>query len=119
MADDALTRWAQNPFFVLGVAPDAPRAEVERAAQKLLGLLGVGAAAAKTYASPFGPRPRTEDLVRQSVAELRDPVKRATHELWAKVPAADAATVTAPEQRWSDAFALFGWRSPIARGDGR
>jgi len=50
-----------NPFFVLGVAPEASRIEIEREAQKLLGMLELDLAAAKVYACPLGPQVRTRD----------------------------------------------------------
>jgi len=104
---DRRDRWTRNPFFVLGVPPDAGRADVERATQKLLGLLGVGANAAKQYATPFGDRPRTEDDVRAAAAELRDPAKRVIHELWAAIP--EAAELDAGEiPRWEAALADVG-----------
>lgn len=87
----------ENPFFVLGLATDASRIEVEREAQKLLGMLELGFADALTYATPLGPRPRTPELVRAAVAALRDPARRLAAELWAHhapvhaVPAATAA----------------------------
>ncbi len=74
----------ENPFFVLGVSPDAPRLVVEREAQKLLGMLELGFEAAKTYATPLGPRPRTAEAVRAAVAALRDPYRRLLAELWAR-----------------------------------
>jgi hypothetical protein len=77
-------RVADNPFFVLGLAPDASRIEVEREAQKLLGMLELGFAGAAIYATPLGPRPRTPELVRAAVAALRDPYQRLVAELWAR-----------------------------------
>ncbi len=73
-----------NPFFVLGIAPDASRIEIEREAQKLLGMLELDFADAKTYATPLGPQPRTAELVRAAVAALRDPYRRLVAELWAR-----------------------------------
>lgn len=103
---DRRDRWARNPFYVLGLAPDSARGEVERSVQKLHGLLGVGASAAKRCDTPFGPRPRTEDDVRAAAAELRDPAKRLVHELWAQ-PFPDApAEPAAPA--WPDALAAVG-----------
>ena len=37
-----MSRIAENPFFVLGLSPDASRIELERKAQKLLGMLELG-----------------------------------------------------------------------------
>jgi hypothetical protein len=100
-----------NPFFVLGVGPDASRIEIEREAQKLLGMLELGFAGAQTYATPVGPRPRTAEAVRAAVAALRDPYRRLVAELWARhvpAPAAEAATEPAPA-----APARAGWRRAL------
>jgi len=67
---------ADNPFFVLGVTAEASRIEVEREAQKLLGMLELGFADAAIYATPLGPQLRTAELVRAAVARLRDPYQR-------------------------------------------
>jgi hypothetical protein len=80
---DAAERLAENPFFVLGLAPDAPPRDVEREAQKLLGMLELGLADAVTYATPLGPRTRTPERVRAAAAVLRDPRRRLVAELWA------------------------------------
>ena len=74
----------ENPFLVLGVAPDASRLEVEREAQKLLGMLELGFAEVEYYATPVGPRRRTAEAVRAAVAALRDPYQRLVAELWAR-----------------------------------
>jgi hypothetical protein len=73
-----------NPFFVLGLPADTSRIEIEREAQKLLGMLELGFAEAKTYQTPLGTRPRTPELVRAAVAALRDPYRRLIAELWAR-----------------------------------
>ncbi len=73
----------ENPFFVLDVPCDAPRATIEREAQKLLGMLELGFAAASTYATPLGSQNRTAELVRDAVATLRDPKARVVAEFWA------------------------------------
>lgn len=75
---------ADNPFFVLGISPDASRIEIEREAQKLLGMLELEFAASQTYSTPLGPRPRTPEAVRAAVAALRDPYQRLVAELWAR-----------------------------------
>lgn len=90
-------RIADNPFYVLGIAPDASRIEVEREAQKLLGMLELGFAAARTYATPVGDRPRTAEAVRAAVAALRDPYQRLVAELWARhAPPVRAAETSSP-----------------------
>ena len=77
-------RIADNPFFVLGLTTEASRIEVEREAQKLLGMLELGFVEAATYATPLGPRLRTAEMVRAAVAALRDPYRRLVAELWAR-----------------------------------
>jgi hypothetical protein len=106
-------RIVDNPFFVLGLSPDASRIELEREAQKLLGMLELGFAAAHTYATPLGPRPRTAEAVRAAVAALRDPYQRLVAELWARhappavetAPVAEAEAPTSPVTRRQ-----LGWR---------
>lgn len=75
---------ADNPFFVLGLSPDASRIEIEREAQKLLGMLELGFAAVQEYMTPLGPRERTSEAVRAAVAALRDPYQRLVAELWVR-----------------------------------
>jgi hypothetical protein len=79
-----MTRVTENPFLVLGVAPDASRMEIEREAQKLLGMLELGFEDARSYATPLGPRVRTAEAVRAAVAALRDPYQRLVAEVWAR-----------------------------------
>ncbi len=103
-----------NPFFVLGLAPDASRIEVEREAQKLLGMLELGFADALTYATPIGPQPRTPETVRAAVAALRDPYRRLVAEVWARnAPAriAEAREPSAQPARGTPGLrAKLGWR---------
>ncbi len=83
-------RFLENPFFVLGLRPDAERGAPEREGKKLLAQLELGVSSAKRYATPFGPRDRTPELVREAMATLRDPDARCLAELWAKAPLLDA-----------------------------
>jgi hypothetical protein len=105
---------ADNPFFVLSLSPDASRIEIEREAQKLLGMLELGFSDAKTYATPLGPRARTPEAVRAAVAALRDPYQRLVAELWARhAPPARASTATqdAPSAPSSNGLRrALGWR---------
>lgn len=71
-----------NPFLVLDLSPDSPPAAVERKGGLLLSLLAVGAGEASHYQTPFGPRKRTPETVRDAMAELRDPQRRLIHEWW-------------------------------------
>jgi hypothetical protein len=75
-------RLLDNPFYVLELAPDCSRAEVERAGQKLLAMLELDLAGAQAYASPLGSGRRDAAKVREAMAELRDPQRRLFHELW-------------------------------------
>ena len=122
-----------NPFFVLGLPPDTSRIEIEREAQKLLGMLELKLASAGRYASPLGWHARTPDLVRAAVAALRDPARRLLAEAWARHativagpdPGATAPTAgelrdaiddaDAPAPGWEDARQILGW----ARGSWR
>ena len=71
-----------NPFYVLDLAPDCSRAEVERAGQKLLAMLELDLAGARHYQTPAGRVARDAAKVREAMAELRDPQRRLFHELW-------------------------------------
>ena len=87
MTDDVenlLRAHVANPFFVLALSPAAPAAEVERQAQRLLSELAAELKDARRYRTPFGEHERTPELVRSSVAELRDPARRLRHEWWAR-----------------------------------
>ena len=105
---------AENPFFVLGISPDASRIEIEREAQKLLGMLELGFAAARAYATPLGRRPRTPEGVRAAVAALRDPYQRLVAELWARhAPPVHDGDSAADVETTRDALPLrraLGWR---------
>lgn len=79
----ARERLAHNPFYVLELRPDCSRAEVERAGQRLIGMLELELSTAHGYRSPLGRHRRSPELVRIAMAELRDPNRRLLHELWA------------------------------------
>ena len=112
---DPLADWRGNPFFVLEVPTQASRTEVERAGQKLLGLLALGAAGADRYDTPFGPGTRDADAVRRALATLRDPIERVIQELWANVArgAGGKATASAAEP-WEEAARAIGWNATWA-----
>jgi len=103
-----------NPFFVLGLATDASRIEVEREAQKLLGMLELAFPGSERYATPLGPQPRTAESVRAAVAALRDPYQRLVAELWARHAPAAAAEPPVREVAEPPRVGLrraLGWRS--------
>jgi hypothetical protein len=107
--EDPLATWRSNPFFVLGVSIEASRIEVERAGQRLLGLLAIGSESVRRYDTPFGPAMRDEDSVRQAMAQLRDPGERVVHELMADVaPGALRAEARATSDADERAFPGFG-----------
>lgn len=80
---NALARHVENPFLVLDLPVTAGAGEIERQGQKWMAMLAAGLAEAGAYATPIGPRPRTAELVRSAMAELRDPARRLVHEFWA------------------------------------
>lgn len=65
-----------NPYYVLGLGPDATPGEIEREGRKLLALIEVGAERGRSYESPMGKRPCDATLVREAIAKLRDPKER-------------------------------------------
>ena len=67
----------RNPFYVLEVAAAASPGEIERQGRKLLALLDVGAAKARSYRCPLGTFARDATMVREAMAALRDPPRRA------------------------------------------
>ena len=108
--DDPLADWRSNPFFVLDIKLDASQVEVERAGQRLLGLLTVGSVGIERYVTPLGPATRDADKVRQALAALRDPNERVLHELWAHVSRqADAEQRPEPIEGWETANVAIGW----------
>jgi hypothetical protein len=82
--ENSFARHLENPFLVLGLAPAASIAEVERTGQRLLGLLVAGLAEGATYTTPLGVATRTAEQVRWAMAELREPCRRLGHEWWAR-----------------------------------
>jgi hypothetical protein len=118
--ESATLRIRDNPFYVLGLRPDATRVEIERQGAKLLGMLELKLKSALTYPTPLGRSERTADKVRQAMAELRDPERRLGHELWARLDpqsappeGSDATPPEAPrpkaDEPWSEALTALGW----------
>ncbi len=116
----SVARLLDNPFYVLELAPDCSRAEVERAGQKLLAMLELDLAGARTYATPFGAGRRDAAKIREAMAELRDPQRRLLHELWAARPEAPASAPGLDDDDddpllvnaggFSAALSALGWR---------
>lgn len=108
--DDALASWRANPFFVLEVKIDATRADIERAGQRVLAQLSIGAQGASDYATPLGKCRRDADMVRQALVALRDPSQRLVHELWANIaPLNKSALRQKPAPKWEHAESGLGW----------
>jgi hypothetical protein len=110
-------RLVDNPFYVLELAPDCSRAEVERAGQKLLAVLELDLAGGPAYPTPFGSERRDAAKIREAMAELRDPQRRLFHELWvlAQPWAAGVSEASEAELAHLDGFhaarSALGWRS--------
>ena len=104
----------ENPFFVLGLSPDASRIEIEREAQKLLGMLELDFPAARIYQTPLGDQHRTAEAVRAAVAALRDPYQRLVAELWARHAPETASWPPQSDKsenyRWTELRARMGWK---------
>ncbi len=118
----ARRRFADNPFYVLGLRPDSTRAEVEREGKKLLAMLEVKLSAGESHTSPLGTHTRSAEQIREAMAELRDPERRLVHELWARLapptepsePASDMSD-TQPDGDSHPGFVLLGFRRKTAR----
>ncbi len=83
-AANALHRHLANPFWVLDLPPDTPADRVERQGEMLLSMLALGVVDASRYQTPLGSRERTAEIVREAMAELRDPNRRLAHEWWVR-----------------------------------
>ena len=87
---------ADNPFFVLELAPTATAMEIERQGKKLLAKLELGLSAAASHPSPLGPRARSADDVRRAMQALSDPRRRLAAEAFATTPCLVDAADHAP-----------------------
>ncbi len=103
-----------NPFLVLDLPPSCSAMDVERQGKKLLSMLELDLVASRTYATPLGAFPRTPERVREAMAILRDPPRRAAFELWAHAPRALVDDTQAGRgdgvAPWPEAFAALWWR---------
>lgn len=110
---DSCADWRNNPFFILELKTDASRLDVERAAQRLLGLLAISAQGADEYQTPVGPGRRDADSVRQALGRLRDPLQRVRYELWANVrPPAIPEPTESLTVAWEAGARALGWGQP-------
>lgn len=104
-----------NPFYVLDLSPSCSMAEVERAGQKWLGMLALEMSESQVYLTPWGPMPRTADLVRTAMAALRKPEERWLAEYW--LATFESVTFPAPKKEMSfpkkiNPFYAMGLASP-------
>ncbi|MBI2374036.1 MAG: hypothetical protein HYV07_08560 [Deltaproteobacteria bacterium] len=102
MASTGIDRIAANPFYVLELPASASAMEVEREGHKLLAMFELGLAAARSYDTPLGARPRDKELIRWAIAELRDPRRRLLHEVRASLPADAVLELGDPDQSAAD-----------------
>lgn len=107
-------RLSQNPFYVLGVAPQAPPATLEAEANALLQILARDPAS-HVYPTPVGPRRRDACLVRKALASVSSPNARVLHEVWAVLPPTWSERDDAPAAAYPGAMEIFGWRSRPTR----
>lgn len=122
----ALERIRDNPFYVLGLRPEATRPAIERQGAKLLGMLELKLKSVAAYPTPVGRAERTPEKVRWAMAELREPARRLDHEIWARldpevIPAAEPSAAPgeadlsprAPraDDPWPEALGALGWRA--------
>src|SRR5262249_21505241 len=105
-------RWRENPFFILGIAPDTGELEAERVGRKLLGQLELGLSSVRIAETPLGPLERTPELVRQALADVHDLRRRDLLALLASLPAAQVEGA-APELQapWAEAMQALGWKA--------
>jgi hypothetical protein len=104
---------SKSPYYILELPPDASVADIERQGKKLLGLLEVGAAKAKTYTCPLGTFSRDDTTVREATAFLRDPARRAKEACLMRLLAIDDGQMEVAVEQDAplpDAFALGGYR---------
>jgi hypothetical protein len=67
----------RNAYYVLELQPDATPGDIERQGRKLLGLIELGTTRGTVYACPLGTFTRDATMVREALATLRDPKRRA------------------------------------------
>jgi hypothetical protein len=82
-------RVTENPFRVLGLPVDTSARDVEREGGRILALIAAGLDQPE--------EPRTTEQVREAIAQLRDPRRRALHEFFAlspRPPAVDPSSIT-------------------------
>lgn len=107
----------RNPYLVLGITPRATPMEIERAGQRLLGMLEIGAASARTYETPWGKFERDSNDLRQALAALRDPANRFLCSLWWDSSSKGDGSLEEPVATGETAFRSVGWRGPCTSSE--
>lgn len=102
-------RLSRNPFYVLGVGPQAPPSTVEAEAHALLETLARDPES-RVYPTPIGPRRRDPTLVREAFSAVIDPDVRVLHEVWAVLPPTWSEPDPDPSSAAPDVMGIFGWR---------
>jgi hypothetical protein len=102
-------RVLENPFYVLGIAPNATREDAERQGRKLLGQLELRVASVGRYWTPLGEQERSAERVRDALAKFRDPDKRLMSALWAEVQIDHATPETQAEPESFNPFRSAGF----------
>ncbi len=102
----------KSPFYILDLRHDASPGDIERQGRKLLGLFEVGAKKATSYSCPLGTFERDATMVREAMAALRDPRRRAREACLASLLGDDEehADVHDPDEPLEDAFLAGGYR---------
>lgn len=94
----------RNAYYVLELPLEATPGEIERQGRKLLGLIELSAARGAAYVCPLGAQRRDATMVREAMAALRDPKRRARERFVASLLVADtiAPGGTAREEERED-----------------
>ncbi len=106
----------KNPFYILELPGTASPGDIERQGRKLLGLFDVGAKKATTYTCALGTFPRDATMIREAMAALRDPKRRAKDGFLVSLLEGDASDGVrtggdfAPDAPLPDAFEAAGYK---------
>jgi hypothetical protein len=101
----------RNPFYVLELGAEATPGEIERQGKKLLGLFELGVAKARKYTCPLGTFDRDDTAVRDAMAALRDPARRAKEATLVRLLAPTNERVPPePDAPFEEIFQAVGYR---------
>jgi len=110
----------RNPFFVLELPRTASALDVVNQGRKLMALLELGSAKAKSYATPLGRAPRDVDDVRRAMAELADPTKRALYARFVpeRFVVPETTERAQPPRAYPEVWRALWWADDEAEGEG-